>query len=48
MDEFYPNESEGVLYDCFELKMISDREKTGFEETKDLPLLANTVLAGRY
>jgi hypothetical protein len=34
-DEFYPIELENVIYDCYPLRIVYDREKTGFEETKD-------------
>ena len=47
-DKFYPKEFEGVMYDCFDLKVIYDREKTGFEESKDFPIVPNTMVAGRY
>jgi hypothetical protein len=47
-DDFYPKEFDGLIYDCFKLKVVSDREKTGFEETKDIPLVPKTILAGRY
>ncbi len=33
-DSFYPVEFENTIYDCFNLKVIFDREKTGFEESK--------------
>ena len=28
--------------------MISDREKTGFEETKEFPIVIGSIVAGRY
>jgi len=28
--------------------MISDREKTGFEETKEFPIIIGSIVAGRY
>lgn len=28
--------------------MIFDRERTGFEETKDFPIIINSIIAGRY
>jgi hypothetical protein len=34
-DEFYPAEFDNVIYDCYNLRMVFDREKTGFEESKD-------------
>jgi len=47
-DKFYPKEYEGVMFDCFDLKVVYDREKTGFEESKDFPIVPNTLVAGRY
>lgn len=47
-DEFYPAEFEKTVYDCYNLKVVFDREKTGFEETKDFPIVINSIIAGRY
>eukprot|EP00330_Aristerostoma_sp_ATCC50986_P000804 CAMPEP_0114578878 /NCGR_PEP_ID=MMETSP0125-20121206/3360_1 /TAXON_ID=485358 ORGANISM="Aristerostoma sp., Strain ATCC 50986" /NCGR_SAMPLE_ID=MMETSP0125 /ASSEMBLY_ACC=CAM_ASM_000245 /LENGTH=304 /DNA_ID=CAMNT_0001769273 /DNA_START=808 /DNA_END=1719 /DNA_ORIENTATION=+ len=47
-DSFYPVKFDNVIYDCFNLKVIYDRERTGFEETKDFPIVINSVIAGRY
>jgi len=47
-DDFYPVEFENVIYDCFNMKVIYDRERTGFEETKDFPIVINSIIAGRY
>jgi hypothetical protein len=47
-DEFYPKEFERTIYDCFSLKIIYDRERTGFEETKDFPIVIGSIVAGRY
>ena len=47
-DEFYPIEFEKTIFDCYNLKVIFDREKTGFEESKDFPVVINSVIAGRY
>lgn len=37
-----------VYYDCFDLKIVYERNRTGFEETKDYPIEINGVIAGRY
>ena len=37
-----------MIFDCFKLKVIYDRERTGFEETKEFPIVINQVIAGRY
>ena len=47
-DDFYPAEFEKTVYDCYNLKVVFDREKTGFEETKDFPIIINSIIAGRY
>jgi hypothetical protein len=47
-DEFYPAEFDKVIYDCYSLRVVFDREKTGFEETKDFPIVVNSIIAGRY
>jgi len=47
-DEFYPAEFDKTIYDCYNLKVVFDREKTGFEETKDFPIVINSIIAGRY
>lgn len=47
-DEFYPAEFDNVIYDCYNLRVVFDREKTGFEETKEFPIVINSIVAGRY
>ena len=47
-DKFYPKESDGVIHDSFVLKVISDRNSTGFEENKEFPIVMNSIVAGRY
>lgn len=47
-DSYYPVEYDGVLYDTFNLRVIFDREKTGFEETKEFQIVVNSIIAGRY
>ena len=47
-DEFYPAEFDSVIYDCYNLRVVFDREKTGFEETKDFPIVIGSIVAGRY
>eukprot|EP00960_Hanusia_phi_P049052 759328-Hanusia_phi.AAC.2 len=37
-----------VYYDCFDLKIVYERNRTGFEESKDYPIEINGVIAGRY
>ncbi|GMH27158.1 hypothetical protein Nepgr_029001 [Nepenthes gracilis] len=35
-------------YDIFNLRVIHRKNRTGFEESKDLPIVLNSVVAGRY
>ncbi|KAF7830939.1 dual specificity tyrosine-phosphorylation-regulated kinase 2-like isoform X2 [Senna tora] len=35
-------------YEVFDLRIIHRKNRTGFEENKDLPIVLNTVIAGRY
>jgi serine/threonine protein kinase len=47
-DDFYPAEFNGVVYDSYNLKVVFDREKTGFEETREFQIVYNSIIAGRY
>jgi len=47
-DSFYPVELDGVVYDSFGLRIVFERDKTGFEESKEFPIRMNTVVAARY
>lgn len=47
-DRFYPVEVNGVIYDSFNLRMVFERDKTGFEESKEFPIRTDTVVAARY
>lgn len=47
-DNNYPKEHDGVLHDAFVLKVISDRNSTGFEESKEFPIVMGGIVAGRY
>uniref|UniRef100_A0A5B6YTI5 Putative dual specificity protein kinase CLK1 isoform X1 n=2 Tax=Davidia involucrata TaxID=16924 RepID=A0A5B6YTI5_DAVIN len=40
-----PNEDE---YEVFNLRIIHRKNRTGFEENKDLPIVLNSIIAGRY
>ncbi|KAL2555665.1 Protein kinase superfamily protein [Forsythia ovata] len=35
-------------YEIFDLRIIHRKNRTGFEENKDLPIVLNSVIAGRY
>mmetsp|Transcript_23909 Transcript_23909/g.68401 ORF Transcript_23909/g.68401 Transcript_23909/m.68401 type:complete len:743 (-) Transcript_23909:223-2451(-) len=47
-DPFYPVEAEGVVYDSFSLRVVYERGKTGFEESKEFPFKADSVVAARF
>eukprot|EP00919_Chromeraceae_sp_WS-2016_P013573 GHVR01031985.1.p1 GENE.GHVR01031985.1~~GHVR01031985.1.p1 ORF type:complete len:481 (-),score=81.92 GHVR01031985.1:76-1518(-) len=48
-DKHYPRVGDDqVTYDCFNLKVVYDRDKTGFEESKEFAVKAGAVVAGRY
>lgn len=35
-------------YEIFDLRIIHRKNRTGFEENKDFPIVLNTIIAGRY
>lgn len=47
-DSYYPILNNNVYYDCFNLKIIINREKIGFEPEKELKFKPNALIAGRY
>jgi hypothetical protein len=47
-DTYYPLQYNNVVFDCFNLKVIVDRERTGFEENKEFKIVVNSLIAGRY
>merc|ERR1712232_457964 len=47
-DDFYPVELNGVVYDSFGLRVVFERDKTGFEESKEFPIRMNTIVGARY
>lgn len=47
-DEYYPLITGNVCLDCFDMKIIIDREKVGFELDKELKFKENMLIAGRY
>lgn len=47
-DEILMQENLEDEYEIFDLRIIHRRNRTGFEENKDLPIVLNTVIAGRY
>lgn len=47
-DKYFPIQFNNVILDCFNLKVIVDRERTGFEESREFKVIANSLVAGRY
>ncbi|XP_008805020.2 cyclin-dependent kinase 11B-like isoform X1 [Phoenix dactylifera] len=47
-DELQLYNSNEDEFEIFELRIIHRKNRTGFEENKDLPIVLNSVIAGRY
>ncbi|CAI0415861.1 unnamed protein product [Linum tenue] len=47
-DELILYENDVEECEVFELRIIHRKNRTGFEENKDLPIVNNTVIGGRY
>jgi serine/threonine protein kinase len=47
-DDYYPIYYNGQFIDSYSLKVVVDRERTGFEESKDFKIVINNLIAGRY
>ncbi|CAK0905169.1 unnamed protein product [Prorocentrum cordatum] len=47
-DPFYPAECGGTVYDSFNLRIVFERDRTGFEECKEFPIYINSIIAARY
>ncbi len=47
-DSFYPKRCSNTIYDVMQMKVVFDRERTGFEETKEFPIIIGSMIAGRY
>lgn len=47
-DSFLPLKIEKTVYDSFALTVYVDRERTGFEDSKDFPIVIGSLIAGRY
>ena len=47
-DDYYPVYYNGQFIDSYSLKVVVDRERTGFEESKDFKIVINNLIAGRY
>ena len=47
-DSYYPIVNNNVILDSFELKVIMNREKIGYEPEKELKFKKDELIAGRY
>lgn len=47
-DPFYPVELDGTVFDSFNLRVVFERDRTGFEESKEFPIRMNSIVAARY
>ena len=47
-ENYYPVYYNGQFIDSYSLKVVVDRERTGFEESKDFKIVINNLIAGRY
>jgi hypothetical protein len=47
-DRIYPLEYNGIIYDVLKIKVVYDREKTGYEDMKEPELKVGEILMGRY
>ena len=47
-DPYYPIINNNVILDSFDLKIIINREKIGFEQEKELKFKKDELIAGRY
>ncbi|KAK4761999.1 hypothetical protein SAY87_029883 [Trapa incisa] len=48
MEGLEDQEEEEENYEVFELRIVHRKNRTGFEENKDFPIVLNAVVAGRY
>ncbi|PIN06582.1 LAMMER dual specificity kinase [Handroanthus impetiginosus] len=47
-DELLKYETKEEDYEIFNLRIIHRKNRTGFEENKDFPIVMNSIIAGRY
>ena len=47
-DPYYPIINNNVILDSFELKVVMNREKIGYEQEKELKFKKDELIAGRY
>mmetsp|Transcript_144366 Transcript_144366/g.462502 ORF Transcript_144366/g.462502 Transcript_144366/m.462502 type:complete len:921 (-) Transcript_144366:6-2768(-) len=47
-DPFYPVELDGAVFDSFFLRVVHERDRTGFEDSKEFPIKTNSIIAARY
>lgn len=47
-DDYLPAKIDKTIFDSFPLTVYVEREKTGFEDCKDFPIVVGSLIAGRY
>lgn len=47
-DSYLPLKIDKTVYDSFAMTVYIDRERTGFEDSKDFPIVLGSLIAGRY
>jgi len=47
-DAFYPRDHNGAIFDSFSLRVVYERDRTGYEESKEFPIHFNSIIAARY
>ena len=45
---FYPVVHANVVFDALPLQVVTRRGRTGFEESREFPIVVNEIIAGRY
>lgn len=47
-DSYFPKKIDNTVFDAIHLRIVVDRERTGFEETKEFPIVVNGIIGARY
>lgn len=48
IDPYYPKRIDNTVFDAFNLRIVIDRERTGFEESKDFAIVSDSIVGARY
>eukprot|EP01054_Gregarina_sp_Poly1_P005432 Gregarina_sp_Poly_1__5431@NODE_286_length_10041_cov_88_726088_g247_i0_p2_GENE_NODE_286_length_10041_cov_88_726088_g247_i0NODE_286_length_10041_cov_88_726088_g247_i0_p2_ORF_typecomplete_len860_score97_60Pkinase/PF00069_25/2_1e54Pkinase_Tyr/PF07714_17/9_1e25Kinaselike/PF14531_6/6_3e10Kdo/PF06293_14/8_9e06Pkinase_fungal/PF17667_1/3_3e05APH/PF01636_23/7_3e05WaaY/PF06176_11/0_00054RIO1/PF01163_22/0_0021FTA2/PF13095_6/0_079Seadorna_VP7/PF07387_11/0_22Seadorna_VP7/PF07387_11/2_1e03_NODE_286_length_1004 len=47
-DHPYPRHTKDIIWDSFSIKVVYERNRTGFQETRDFKYTIDKIVAGRY